>query len=295
MRLRKRYLAGNFKIASFGSCLDLTFPIYNFGSTLDSLLKFIEGQHLFCEHFLNAKKPLLIIGKSFFQALGEKQAQLFINALTKNTNLMQINWKGLNFLNSNASDCGKFELGIKTNTTKCKNIKILYCLGESTIKRVYKNIFIVYQGHQGNSTATLSNLILPSSSFLEKSAVFVNVEGRYQKTKLALLSPGKSKSDRSILLALVEKYITFELEKSKLSFFKRQISNFNDFVVNKKRFNVSNIYNKSFLIKSKIILKNSFLPAAKLENFYSADNISKNSLTMQKCSKTLLEKLPFYK
>nr|YP_009476589.1 NADH dehydrogenase subunit 11 [Chroomonas placoidea]AVM81082.1 NADH dehydrogenase subunit 11 [Chroomonas placoidea] len=295
LRLRKRYLSGNFKTACFGSALDLTFPVYNFGSTLKSLVRFLEGQHAFCEHFSRAKKPVVIVGKSFFQTLGEKQARLLFSILLKNTNLVKNKWKGLNFLNENASDSGKLELGVRTNMGNFPELKFLYCLGESNFVNVSKTNFVVYQGHQGNATAVLSNLILPSSSFVEKNSFFVNVEGRYQKTKAALLSPGKAKSDWSILFAIIEKYINAKPKKEGMSALKRQVSNFNDFTVNKHRLGVSKIYAKDFLIKSKIILKNSFLPATKLENFYRTDNISKISITMVKCSKTLLEKSPFFK
>ena len=294
LRLRKRYLAGNFKVACFSSSLDLTFPIYNFGATLKNLLKFVEGQHSFCEHFSKAKKPIIMVGKSFFQTFGEKKARVLLNILAKNTNLMNASWKGLNFLNENANDCGKFEFGINTQNAGRLKIKFLYCIGESTFKNFDKHQFVVYQGHHGNSTATLANLILPSSSFIEKNAVFVNIEGRYQKTKAALLAPGKAKSDWSILFALIEKYINFESKTEKLSVLKKQILNFDNFITNKKKLSLLKIYNKNFLVKSKIILKNSFLPAAKIENFYCTDNISKVSITMVKCSKILLEKSPFY-
>jgi NADH-quinone oxidoreductase chain G len=279
LRLRKRYITGGLKLGCFGSFLDLTFPIYNFGSTLVNLIKFIEGKHPFCEYFVNAKKPILIIGKSFFQTFGEKQARLFINILSKNTTLTKNNWDGINFLHDNISSTGQFELGIKTQSPKYLDIQFLFCIGESNIKRFSQKTFIVYQGHQGNSTASMADMILPSTSFIEKNATFINVEGRYQKTKAVLFPPGNSKEDQSILYTL-SMGLGLNLKNFKITYLRK---NFTLFV------------KQVFLVKSKIVLKNSFLPSAKLENFYCSDNISKSSVTMMKCSKILLEKTPFLK
>jgi NADH-quinone oxidoreductase chain G len=278
LRLRKKYIAGNFKIACFNSFVDLTFPIYNFGSNLLNLLKFVEGRHSFCEHFTKAEKPILILGKSFLQTFGEKQARLVINLITKHTKLVTKTWNGINFLPENASDCGRFELGIKTYFNNSLDIKLLYCIGESNIKQFSNNTFMIYQGHQGSKTASSANLILPSSAFVEKSATFVNLEGRYQKTKSVLLPPGNSKEDQSILYTLLKK-LNLKANTKMLSL--------------KRKCSIS--ATKAFLIKSKIILKNTFLPSAKLENFYRTDNISKISITMVKCSKSLLDKSPFLK
>lgn len=282
LRLRKKYIAGDFKLGCFGSFLNLTFPVYNFGSTVLNLIKFIEGRHPFCEYFVNAKKPILIIGKSFLQTFGEKQGRIFMNILTKNTNLVQHNWIGINFLHDGAAQSAKFELGLKTQFNRVLDIDFLYCIGESIIKRFSQKTFIVYQGHQGNSTASSANLVLPSTSFIEKNATFSNIEGRYQKTKAILFPPGNSKEDQSILYTLTMGLgLDLNLKDFKILCLRK---GFNLFI--KQQF---------FLIKSKIVLKNSFLPSSKLENFYCTDNISKVSITMIRCSKTLLEKTPFLK
>lgn len=287
LRLRKRYLAGNFSIACFGSAVDITCPIYNFGSTFITLLKFLEGRHTFSKHFSKAKKPLIIIGKSFFNILNEKQVKVITEILIKNTKLINNNWSGVNFLNKQASDSGKYELGIKKSRKSFFKMQLVYCIGESNYKTLSKDTFIIYQGHQGNSTASSSNLILPSSSFAEKQATYVNVEGRYQKTKAALFAPGNAKEDWQIIFAFIEKL--FKLEKKAILELKQQ-------------FCITNITSKNltfvkqtYIICSKLIVRNTFLPATKIENFYRSDNISKLSMTMANCTKTLLEKTPFLK
>lgn len=289
LRFRKRYLKGHFKVASFGSALNLSFPVYNFGSNIRGLLTFFEGKHPFCEHFIKAKNPVIIIGKSFLQSFGQKQSILLFNILIKNTNLMLNFWKGLNFLFPEVHFYNQSELGISLKKAKFLNLKLIFCLGDSllNLKHFSKDSFIVYNNHHGNSITNFANLILPTASFIEKNSVFVNIEGRYQKTKSLLFGPGSSKADKDIFFELIQK---LQLNDNQLWLV---YSAFNQLITNKKKFYPIITYNQDFLIKSKIIIKNSFFPNSKIENFYCNDSISNVSINMIKCSKTLLEKLPF--
>lgn len=205
LRLRKRYLDGNFKIASFGSFFDVSFPVYNLGSNISNFLKFMEGRHLFSKIFSKAKQPVIIIGQSFFETVGEKQSQSIINLLAKNKFLLNNNWCGINILNTKASDTGKYEIGCKTTSLKNLDLKLLYSVGEAKLKKLNSTTFIIYQGYQANTTTNLANLILPGKSFIEKISKFINIEGRHQLTKTATSSPTSSKEDWGILYAILEK------------------------------------------------------------------------------------------
>jgi NADH dehydrogenase/NADH:ubiquinone oxidoreductase subunit G len=48
------------------------------------------------------------------------------------------------------------------------------------------NKITIYQGHHGNTGAASANYILPSTSFVEKKASFVNFQGRLQQTQKAI-------------------------------------------------------------------------------------------------------------
>lgn len=205
LRLRKRYLSGNFKIASFGSYFDVSFPIYNLGSTVSTFLKFIEGRHIFSKYFSKAKNPIVIIGQSFFEMLGQKQIWSIIKVLTKNSCLLKKKWCGINILNNKASAVGKYETGIKAISPINVNLDVLYVLGEGKIKRMKPSAFVIYQGYQANDTTNMANLILPGKAFTEKMSTFINTEGRYQLTKSAISSPATSKDDWTILYAILEK------------------------------------------------------------------------------------------
>lgn len=205
LRLRKRFLGSNFKIASFGSFFDVSFPIYNLGSTLSALLNFIEGRHLFSKYFSIAKQPMVIIGQSFFEIFEEKQMKIILELLIKNTFLLKKKWCGINIFSNKASDSGKYEIGLKTHFPVNLDPTFLYGIGEAKLKRLKSSTFIVYQGYQANSTTHLANMILPGKAFTEKTSIFLNSEGRYQSTKIATSSPTSSKDDWSILYAILEK------------------------------------------------------------------------------------------
>jgi NADH-quinone oxidoreductase chain G len=205
LRLRKRYLAGNFKIASFGSYFDMSIPTYNLGSTFSALLKFVEGKHVFSKYFAKAKKPIIIIGQSLLEVLGEKELYSILKTLIKNTACLNKGWCGINILNNKASDSGKYEIGVKTSLNTRVPFKVLYSIGNGKVHRFSPSTFIVYQGYQANNTTQNVDLILPGKAFTEKISTFVNSEGRYQLTKSAISSPTTSKDDWSILYAILDK------------------------------------------------------------------------------------------
>merc|ERR1711935_1249090 len=62
----------------------------------------------------------------------------------------------------------------------------------------------MYQGHTGDEGAYYADLILPTSSYLEKNATYVNTDGRPQQTRAALSAPGFSQDDWMVLRALSE-------------------------------------------------------------------------------------------
>jgi NADH-quinone oxidoreductase subunit G len=62
--------------------------------------------------------------------------------------------------------------------------------------------FVVYQGSHGDAGAHRADVILPGAAYTEKSATYVNTEGRAQQTLRAVFAPGDAKEDWTILRAL---------------------------------------------------------------------------------------------
>ena len=101
------------------------------------------------------------------------------------------------------------DIGYKTGVSSLikQNPKVLYLLGadEGLVRREnLKETFIVYQGHHGDQGAEIANVILPGAAYTEKSATYVNTEGRAQRTQYVVAPPGKAKEDWQIIRALSE-------------------------------------------------------------------------------------------
>lgn len=277
LKLRKHYVNSNFKVANFGSVLNLTFPCSHLGSSSSDMLRFMKGQHPFCETFKKAKRPYIIFGCSFFKILNEELARLIITFISKNTRILYKDSFDFNFLSFQASQVGSFRLGLSTDNIYSKP-GLIYAVGDAIIPSNLSNTaFIVYQGHQGNLNALKADLILPGSAYTEKDCIFINTEGRVQKTQKIVRSPGKSKNDASILSALI-------------NFVSKQKT-----VVNLKLLEIEhyNVVFNTFLNSQRPVngtFKNSIIISSKLNNFYLSDPISKASPTMAKCSKQLLSK-----
>lgn len=71
-------------------------------------------------------------------------------------------------------------------------------------EEIPEDAFVIYQGHTGDEGALYADLILPTSSYLEKQATYVNLDGRPQQTRGAVTSPGFSQHDWMVLRALSE-------------------------------------------------------------------------------------------
>ena len=61
---------------------------------------------------------------------------------------------------------------------------------------------VVYIGTHGDNAAHRADIILPAATYTEKSATYVNTEGRVQMTTRAVFPPGDAKEDWAIIRAL---------------------------------------------------------------------------------------------
>jgi len=59
-------------------------------------------------------------------------------------------------------------------------------------------------GSHGDFGASMADVILPGTAYTEKSATYVNTEGRAQLTRAAVTPPGLAREDWKIVRALSE-------------------------------------------------------------------------------------------
>jgi len=94
-------------------------------------------------------------------------------------------------------------------------IKAMYIVGENPalsfphlglVKEALSSLeFLVVEDLFLSETAKLATLVLPATSFAEKEGTFTNFEGRVQRLRQAVTSPGDSLSDWEIILRLASK------------------------------------------------------------------------------------------
>jgi NADH-quinone oxidoreductase subunit G len=65
--------------------------------------------------------------------------------------------------------------------------------------------FVIYQGSHGDAGAHRADVILPGATYTEKSATWVNTEGRPQLARRANFPPGDAREDWAIIRALAGK------------------------------------------------------------------------------------------
>lgn len=126
-------------------------------------------------------------------------------------------WNGFNVLHTAASRVAGLDLGFVPVGKGALNaqdqvaaavkgkLDVLYLLGADEVEVANTgsgSTFVIYQGTHGDAGAHRADVILPAAAYTEKSATYVNTEGRVQFTKRAVFAPGEAKEDWAIVRAL---------------------------------------------------------------------------------------------
>jgi NADH-quinone oxidoreductase subunit G len=112
-------------------------------------------------------------------------------------------------LHSAASRVGALDLGFVPgegglNTRQMAasgTLDILFLFGVDEID-IAPGAFVVYVGTHGDRGAMRADVVLPGAAYPEKSATYVNTEGRVQMATRAAFPPGDAREDWAILRAL---------------------------------------------------------------------------------------------
>ncbi len=285
-RIRKRYLQGGLSIGLIGSPIDLSYKYENLGETPEVL-----ESDPFSNALKKAKRPMMILGQAVFNRPDTLAILGAIQKLIKKYQFIQEDWNGYNVLHTAAARVGGLDLGFvpqqdglstKEILKACQKdkIKVIYLLGVDEISMdQLGSAFVIYQGHHGDAGAHRADVILPGATYTEKTATYVNTEGRVQTARQALPPPGDAKEDWRIIRALSEvvgytlPYNTWDdiqlaLIKGHPAFASRGVivsSKWEDFAQS----------------------KNSLIEAAPfhlpISNFYMTDVISRHSANMVAC------------
>jgi NADH-quinone oxidoreductase subunit G len=211
-RIRKRWRTGNLKhIALVGTNAALTYPVQYLGAGTDTLADIASGKHPFASALKAAQKPMIIVGQGAFAredglAVLAAAAQIALAACEGK----DAAWNGFNVLHTAAARVAGLDLGFipgdggrDLSGILNSDMQVVYLLGadEADLGRL-GGAFTIYQGSHGDKGAERADVILPGSAYTEKSATYVNTEGRAQQTMKAAFAPGEAKEDWTIIRAL---------------------------------------------------------------------------------------------
>ena len=212
-RIRRRWRAGGFKIGLIGEAADLTYRCDHLGNGVDTLRALAGGDHSFADVLDGAERPMLIVGPGVL-AREDGAALLGLARQTaERFGMVQDGWNGFNVLHTAASRVGGLDLGFAPGEGGRDTAGILDGAGTGEIGLVWLlgadefdmnrlgNAFVVYQGHHGDAGANRADVVLPGAAYTEKSATYVNVEGRPQRTALSIFPPGDAREDWTIIRA----------------------------------------------------------------------------------------------
>lgn len=207
-RIRKQWLRSDLEIGLVGEPFDSTFGFEHLGTDAGALKQTFAGP--FGKKLAAAQRPMIIVGSGVTEhSDGKAMFEMVGNFVDKNVkNFLTPEWQGYNVLQRAASRAGAYEVGFTTPSSEVAKTqsKMVWLLGADDISDadIPKGAFVVYQGHHGDKGAQLADVILPGAAYTEKSATYVNTEGRVQVTRNATSIPGAAREDWKIIRAVSE-------------------------------------------------------------------------------------------
>jgi NADH-quinone oxidoreductase subunit G len=208
-RIRKRWRTGQLRVGVIGPKADLTYDYDYLGAGTDSLSDLAAGKGSFADVLKNAQHPIVLVGSGAV-ARHDGAAVLALAAkLASGLGVIKDGWNGFAILQDTASRVGALDIGFAPSAGGLSaaqmatfgTLDVLFLLGADETK-VPDGTFVVYIGTHGDKGAHRADVILPGAAYTEKSAIYVNTEGRVQIGARASFPPGEAREDWAIIRAL---------------------------------------------------------------------------------------------
>ena len=211
---RIRQSQARLPVGLIGEEADLTYAYDYLGAGPETLAKVADGSHSLLKKLEGAEGPMLIVGQA---ALARTDGAGVLALAAKAAMTMggiKPGWNGVNILHDAAARVGGLDIGFvphdggldvegMLDAASAGKLDVVYLLGadEIDMERL-GNAFVIYQGSHGDQGAHCADVILPGAAYTEKSAIYVNTEGRPQMTACAVFPPGEAREDWKIIRAL---------------------------------------------------------------------------------------------
>jgi NADH-quinone oxidoreductase subunit G len=294
-RIRKRWRTGRLKVGRIGPVCDLTYPVVDLGNDPRVLDAIAAGGHPFTAELRSAERPALIVGHAALRRPDGAAILAAARAIADACGMIRPGdgWNGFNVLHTAAARVGGLDLGFvpgpggldlggMLDGAQAGEIDVLFSLGADEIDpgRFGKS-FVVYQGHHGDAGAGRADVILPGAAYTEKSATYVNTEGRVQRTQRACDPPGDAREDWRVVRALSER-LGRPLPVTSLADVRARLAAVNPVFASAERL-VAAAW-EPFGVRG-AIADAPLVPA--IDNFYLTNPICRASVTMAECSAAL--------
>ena len=296
-RIRKRYLMGNFPIGLIGEKVDLKYPYKHLGSSSLDIEKLKNKNNEFSLKLLNAQRPMIIVGMGAFTNDNGSVILNELRELAEYLGVVKKEWNGFNILQTSAGRTGALDIGF-IPSKKGLNAKQIFSKGdEGDLSFIWlmgvdnkdvlklKKPFVVYQGHHGDVGAHIADVILPGAAYTEKSATYVNTEGRPQLAKQATFPPGDAKEDWKIIRAFSD-YVKNKLPFDDLESLRNNL--YDEFPHLGDIDEIKKARWSKFGTKGKI---DNIELKSSIKNFYNTCSISRTSETMATCLNNNINKI----
>ncbi len=218
-RIRKRWRQGGLTVGHIGVRADLGYGHEYLGAGPQTLSEIADGRHMFSGVLKQAKRPVVIVGNgALARADGAAILSLAAKIAVAAGESTDTGWQILNVMHTAASRVAGLDMGFVPAGSAARDVAgmvsaagqgqmdVIYLLGADEIEMgKLGSAFVVYQGTHGDAGAHRADVILPGAAYTEKSATYLNTEGRSQMTQRAGFPPGDAKEDWAILRALSSK------------------------------------------------------------------------------------------
>ena len=282
-RIRKSFVNNNTKIISLNDIDDLTYPYQSLDGQTQTLKDILENKHEISNVLKNSKKPLIILGESFFDLKSSQNIFYLIKNYINNNFKFDEEWNPLNILSTDASTVGNIDLEVFNNKSgynitleklQKNEFDLIFLIGQDNLNVNKKNEFIIYQGSHGDKGAEVADIILPGAAYTEQTAHYTNLEGKIQKAYKASYPPGEAKEDWQIINELAESMNNRklfndkdELVSSMINFINLKNKNSDSEAINS---NNNNFENEKLKIE--------------IKDYYFSNVVARASKTMVDCS-----------
>ena len=291
-RIRRRWIYSDAYIGIIGpSNVALTFDAEHLGENFEVLDSLINGHSDFAKALSSAARPYIIVGSTVTERPDSNAVLGRIAELVSkhHDKFVQNDWNGVNILQRDASRVAAMDIGYNGISEKSSAPQLVYLLNadEYSDAVVPDDAFVIYQGHHGDRGAHRADVVLPGAAFTEKSATFVNAEGRAQRTYVAVPPPAAAREDWKIIRALSE-VAGYPLAYDDIETLRSRMFDVSPTLTS----NLNRVNSASFMELSielwKYFAKGHTLSNVPVElpisDFYLTNPISRASQTMAKCS-----------